>query len=142
MGAAPLARVGSVTVTAVLDSWAAMAMLDGEPAAARVRAAVEAGAVMSWINLGEVYYLTVRRRGEAHAQRAVEGLRARIRVDEPDGSLVLAAAKIKARGRMSYADAFCVATAQRHGLPVYTGDPEIVALDGEGLEVVDLRSAR
>jgi PIN domain nuclease of toxin-antitoxin system len=129
-------------VTAVLDSWAAMAMLDDEPAALRVRAAVEAGAVMSWINLGEVYYLCVRRRGDALARRAVEGLRARVSVEEPDERLVMAAADIKARGRMSYADAFCVATARRHRLPIYTGDPEIVALDGEDLEVVDLRSAR
>jgi predicted nucleic acid-binding protein len=125
---------------AVLDSWAAMAMLDDEPSASRVRAAVEAGAVMSWINLGEVYYLTVRRRGEALARRAVEGLRARVRVEEPDGALVMAAAEIKAQSRMSYADAFCVATARRHRLPVYTGDPEILALDGSDLEVVDLRS--
>jgi PIN domain nuclease of toxin-antitoxin system len=127
---------------AVLDSWAAMAMLDDEPAAPRVRAAVEAGAVMSWINLGEVYYLSVRRRGEALARRAVEGLRMRIRIEEPDSALVMAAAEIKARGRMSYADAFCVATARRHALPVYTGDPEILALDGDDLEVVDLRTTR
>jgi len=39
-----------------------------------------------------------------------------------------------------YADAFCVATAQRLDAPVLTGDPEIVALAGE-VEVVDLRSA-
>lgn len=96
---------------------------------------------MSWINLGEVYYLTTRRRGEALARRAVEGLQRRIRVEEPDGSLVMSAAEIKARGRMSYADAFCVATARRHRLPVYTGDPEIVALDGDELKVVDLRTA-
>ena len=128
-------------MTAVLDSWAAMAMLNAEPAAPRVRAAVEAGAVMSWINLGEVYYLTTRRRGEALARRAVESLQRRISVEEPDGALVMTASEIKARGRMSYADAFCVATARRHGLPVYTGDPEIVALAGDDLEVVDLRSA-
>jgi predicted nucleic acid-binding protein len=118
-----------------------MAMLNDEPAAPRVRQAVEAGAVMSWVNLGELYYLTTRRRGEALARRAVEGLQRRISVEEPNAALVMAAAEIKAGGRMSYADAFCVATARRHGLPVYTGDPEIIALDGEDLEVVDLRSA-
>jgi len=127
---------------ATLDSWAVMAMLNAEPAAPRVREAVEQGAVMSWVNLGEVYYLTMRRRGEALARRAVEALQRRIDVEEPDVALVMAAAEIKARGRMSYADAFCVATARRHRAAVYTGDPEIVALDGDGLEVVDLRSAR
>lgn len=127
---------------AVLDSWAAMAMLDDEPAAARVRAAVESGAVMSWVSLGEVYYLSLRRRGEALARRAVDGLRTRVRVEEPDGALVMAAAAVRARGRVSYADAFCVATARRHRLPVYTGDPEIVALGGDDLDVVDLRQSR
>jgi len=125
---------------AVLDSWAAMAMLNDEPAAPRVRAAVEAGAVMSWINLGELHYLTTRRRGEALARRAVEGLQRRISVEEPDAALVMAAAEIKARGRLSYADAFCVATARRHRSPVLTGDPEIIAFDGDDLEVVDLRT--
>ena len=141
MGAARAAATDE-RVTAVLDSWAAMAMLNAEPAAPRVRAAVEGGAVMSWINLGEVYCLTTRRRGEALARRAVEGLRRRIVVEEPDGGLVMAAAEIKVRGRISYADAFCVATARRHRAPLYTGDPELVALDGDDLEVVDLRSAR
>jgi uncharacterized protein with PIN domain len=129
-------------VIAALDSWAVMAMLNAEPAAPRVREAVEQGAVMSWINLGEVYYLTMRRRGEALARRAVETLQRRIDVEEPDVALVMAASEIKARGRMSYADAFCVATARRHRATLYTGDPEIVALDGDDLEVVDLRSAR
>ena len=127
---------------AALDSWAVMAMLNAEPAATRVREAVEQGAVMSWINLGEVYYLTTRRRGEALARRAVEALQRRIHVEEPDVALVMAAAEVKARGRMSYADAFCVATARRHRAALYTGDPEIIKLDGDDLEVVDLRSAR
>jgi len=129
-------------MTAALDSWAVMAVLNAEPAAPRVRDAIERGAVMSWINLGEVYYLTTRRRGEALARRAVDALQRRVSVELPDTPLVMAAAAIKARSRMSYADAFCVATARRHGALVYTGDPEIVALDGDDLEVVDLRTAR
>ncbi|HET6570923.1 MAG TPA: AbrB/MazE/SpoVT family DNA-binding domain-containing protein [Solirubrobacterales bacterium] len=38
------------------------------------------------------------------------------------------------------ADAFCVATALRLDAPLWTGDPEIVALaDGLNFEVMDLR---
>jgi len=55
-----------------------------------------------------------------------------------DWPLVRAAAFVKARHRLSYADAFCVATAQRMRAPLWTGDPEILAL-GDELEVVDLR---
>jgi predicted nucleic acid-binding protein len=72
----------------------------------------------------------------------VERMRRSIEIEDPDWSLVRSAAEIKARGGLSYADAFCVATARRHRAPLYTGDPEIVALDGDDLEVVDLRSAR
>lgn len=129
--------------SAVLDSWAVLALLNDEPAAPRVESVVDAGdACMSWINLGEVVYETVRRRGAEQARVAVEAVRARIGAELPDEATVLAAAHIKARGGLSYADAFCIATARRHKVPLYTGDPEIVALDGDGLEVVDLRSAR
>lgn len=47
---------------------------------------------------------------------------------------------MKARGGLSYADAFAVATAHRHRAPLYTGDPELVSLGGE-LDVADLREA-
>jgi predicted nucleic acid-binding protein len=62
-----------------------------------------------------------------------------VRRIEPDWPLVRRAAAIKARGRVSYADAFCVATAQRLDAPLWTGDPEIIALAGGTLDVVDLR---
>lgn len=129
--------------SAVLDSWAVLALLDDEPAAPRVESVVESGdACMSWINLGEVVYETVRRRGAERARVAVEAIRARIDAELPDEGMVLAAARIKARGGLSYADAFCVATARRHKAPLYTGDPEIIALDGDALDVVDLRTTR
>lgn len=53
--------------------------------------------------------------------------------------MVKQAATINAVGRLSCADAFCVATARRLRVPLWTGDPEIVALDGQDLTVVDLR---
>jgi PIN domain nuclease of toxin-antitoxin system len=128
-------------MTGVLDSWAILAMLRKESAGARVaQLLVEQEHVMSSVNLGEVLYWTIRDRGEARATATVEDLRATVRVEHPDWRLVADASRIKARGGISYADAFCVATARRHGLPVYTGDPEIVQLDDENLRVVDLRS--
>jgi len=61
-----------------------------------------------------------------------------MRAEAADPDMVIAAARIKAGGGISYADCFAVATAQRHGAPLLTGAPEIVALVGE-IEVVDLR---
>jgi PIN domain nuclease of toxin-antitoxin system len=129
--------------SAVLDSWAVLAVLNDEPAAARVQPIIDdGGAVMSWINLGEVYYQTIRRRDERRARTAVDAIRRQLRVEEPDREIVLAAARVKANGKMSYADAFCVATAQRHRLPIYTGDPEILRFDASPLRLVDLRNER
>ncbi len=128
-------------MTVVLDSYALIALVQGEPGAVTVRDALESGdAFVSWINLGEVYYVLARRVGKDLAHQIVLDAQQDCRVESPDGALVLEAARIKARGRIAYADCFAVATARRDGLPLMTGDPEILALADE-VEVVDLRTA-
>ncbi len=123
----------------VLDSYALIALVQGESGAVTVRDAIEDGdARVSWINLGEVYYVLARRVGDDLAHQIVLDAQQDCRVEAPDASLVLEAARIKARGRIAYADCFAVATARRDRLPLLTGDPEIVALSRE-IEVVDLR---
>jgi len=47
-------------------------------------------------------------------------------VDQP---LVRAAAEIKSEHTLSYADAFCVATAQKLEATVLTGDPEFESIE-------------
>lgn len=95
---------------------------------------------MSSINLGEALYVSTRSFGASTSAKAIRAARAQMTVVDPDWDLVSVAAGLKARGGLSYADAFCVATAQRLDAPVLTGDPEIVALAGE-VDVVDLRAA-
>ena len=127
--------------TVVLDAWAVLAVLNDEPAAERVEKAVaEDIGVISWINLGEVLFRAIPRRGERRAMEAVRAVSRRLRVEEVDGELVIDAARLKAAHRLSYADAFCVATAQRHDALLYTGDPEILALK-DVVELADLRQA-
>ena len=123
----------------VLDAWALVAVLKRETAGPRVRAVIERGdAVACSINLGEALYGQAAELGERTMLFAVDELRRQVTVVEPDWPLVRAAALVKARNKLSYADAFCVATAQRLRAPLWTGDPEILAVAGE-LEVVDLR---
>jgi PIN domain nuclease of toxin-antitoxin system len=125
----------------VLDSWALLAVLKREAAAERVKSVWAAeGAAMSSINLGEVLYAETRRVGASRSAKAIRAARGQMTVVDPDWDLVAAAAGLKARGGLAYADPFCVATAQRLGLPLWTGDPEIVALADE-VDVVDLRAA-
>ena len=115
----------------VLDSFAALAYLEGELSADRVRVILQdahAGlckVFMSLINLGEVLYITEREQGltKAHAAlAAIEQLP--IKILPATQQAVFAAAHIKAQYRVSYADAFVIAAAQEHGAAVVTGDPE------------------
>jgi len=66
-----------------------------------------------------------------------------IEVADATAPRVLRAASIKARTQMSYAGAFACATALEHGVPLVTGDPEILrARDILGMDVVELARRR
>lgn len=117
-----------------------MVLYEDGPSAAGVAAAIDTEeAVISAVNLGEVLYSLDRTHGQERASDLVDQIRSVVTVGEPDWDLVVRAAHIKAGGGLSYADAFCVATAQRHEAPLYTGDPEILALK-DIVELVDLRA--
>ena len=127
-------------VTYCFDSWAIVAWLgQDEPAASRVDEVITSQAsLMSWINLGEVFYLLHRRASEREARGVVRRLRARLTLDLPSETRVLEAAKIKASHAISYADAFAVATAIAHEATLLTGDPEILTANPDW-PVQDLR---
>jgi predicted nucleic acid-binding protein len=126
----------------VLDSWALLAYLKGEDSADRVESAwLEEGATICSVNLGEVLYIRMRGDGEDSAIADIDRARRRLDVVNPDWPLVSEAARIKAHGGLSYADAFCVATGLRADAPLWTGDPEIVDQAAEhSCAVVDLRA--
>ena len=119
----------------ILDSYALLAYLGGELGEGRVKEILhdtslgEDRALMSLINLGEVVYITERERGLAKAQEVlamVEQLP--IEILPVDRQTVLAAAHIKARYPIAYADAFVITAAQSHDGTVLTGDPEFNAV--------------
>lgn len=131
----------SGALPAVLDAWAILAFYEDHPRAGAVFEAIDSGeAVISAVNLGEVLYQLERELGWKRAVELVEALRSVTFVEEPDWELVCAAAHIKAGGGLSYADCFCIATAQKHGAALYTGDPEILSLEAS-VSMVDLRLA-
>ena len=118
-----------------------MALYEDHPCVGEIEAAIDtAETVMSAVNLGEVLYRLERDHGSERAVTLVDLVRSVTMVEDPDWDLIVSASHIKAKGRLSYADAFCVATAQRHDAPLYTGDPEILALK-DMVELVDLRPA-
>jgi len=126
-------------VSLCLDSWAVLRWLEGvEPAASRVEQALVERPCMSWINVGEVFYVSTRAGGREVAGSIVDDLRRIVRLDEPSPERVLQAATIKADHPLAYADAFAIATAVAHDAALLTGDPEILASDAP-CPVEDLR---
>ncbi|MFP4148468.1 MAG: hypothetical protein ACLFV0_03170 [Nitriliruptoraceae bacterium] len=74
-------------MTVVLDSWAVLRLLEGtEPAASRVQADLDGDSrpVMSWINLGEVFYVVKPLHGHEAAESVVRDIRPQLDLDLPD----------------------------------------------------------
>jgi predicted nucleic acid-binding protein len=128
-------------VSVCLDSWAILAWLDGEEPAARVvQSAFEAERPwMSWLDLGEVAYQIERHHGTAEAEQIVLRLRAALALDDVTPTRVMAAAHIKAKHPIAFADCFAAATATARSATLLTGDPEL--LDRKlGCRTRDLRA--
>lgn len=130
-------------MTVVLDSWAVLRYLeDRDPAATLVADVLERErSVISWINLGEVFYVLRRLAGDDEAAATLRDLRNVITPELPDERRVIDAARIKADFPLAYADAFAAATAQHHDAELWTGDPELL-IENAPWRWRDLRSRR
>jgi len=119
----------------VVDSWAIIAWLLDQIGASQVQAFLEAADTgnlqifMSWINVGEVYYIAERRLGRDKAENFLQRLPSLpIRVELPKEGDIIEAARLKRSRRLAYADAFAVALAIRERAAIITGATEIAAL--------------
>ncbi|MCG6880318.1 MAG: type II toxin-antitoxin system VapC family toxin [Deltaproteobacteria bacterium] len=132
----------------VLDAWAVLALIFGEEPAASVvkdlfvnKDISRSSMHMSWINLGEVYYTLARRKGMDAADEVLKDIQMLpVTLHEPSKADVLSAAKIKAKHKLSYADAFAVSLAEKTNGTLFTGDPEIILL-GDILRIRQLSKA-
>lgn len=120
----------------ILDSYAMLAYLAGEPGKERVKAVLNEAAqdqnqlAISIINLGEVLYITERERSLARAQLALAMIdQLPIEIAAASRESVLSAAHIKAHFPVAYADAFAIALAEKMGGTILTGDPEFEAVE-------------
>jgi predicted nucleic acid-binding protein len=122
----------------ILDAWAMLALIfKEEPAATAVKQifnqspAMKSYITISWINIGEVYYLVARKKSLVVADEVISEIKQLpIVLHHPSKADILKAAALKSQHKLSYADAFAVGLAQKVDGIIYTGDPEIVALDG------------
>ena len=82
--------------------------------------------MVSWINLGEVYYLLSKRRGRASGDEFLSMVPVMpFRPVVPDERTIIGAAQRKSRFPMSYTDAFALETARQRQARLVTGDPEL-----------------
>lgn len=119
----------------VLDNFALVSLFHREAGWQRVQVALyeqekaNTRALLNWVNWGEFYYIVKRRVGGEKAKEALRLLeQLPIELFPVDLPLVQEAAEIKSEHAISYADAFCVATAQRLNAAVLTSDPEFRAV--------------
>ena len=114
-------------MTCVLDACALIALLRSEPGCGEVRSLLADEACRCFIhaiNLCEVYYECLRNYDEAQADQMLADLSAcgLLLRDDMDAGFWKKAGHLKARGRISLADAFAVTLAEREQAILVTSD--------------------
>lgn len=122
----------------VLDAYSLIAYLEGEDGADRmievIRAARDSGRdlMLSVVNWGEVYYITLREMGAKRAEEVAHIISTLpIRLIDVDLELIRQAALYKATKKMSYADCIAAALAKLRKAELVTGDEDFRQLENE-----------
>jgi predicted nucleic acid-binding protein len=134
----------NVEVT-ILDSWPFVENILRKVTVYRLDELLERAAksdtllLMSEMNLGEVYYLVAKHKGDiAHAETVLENiLHLPIQIIPVAPGMVLRAARLKAERQISYADCFGALLAIDYQAPILTGDSDFRKLEADGLIRVD-----
>lgn len=117
----------------LLDTSALFCFIEDEPGAEKVESALkEKTTLIPWTVLMEMYYITLQEEGIAEADRRIaliKELNVKILwiMDEPN---LLTAARLKAKHRISFADAIIAAFAIRKNSVLLHKDPEYESLHG------------
>ncbi|HEY4984251.1 MAG TPA: PIN domain-containing protein [Verrucomicrobiae bacterium] len=121
----------------VLDTSAWFALAESEPGADEVEAQVAAawlGRVSlhaSFVSLAELQYIRTNEQGTDSAEKLIAWVKQQpVHWLHSDDALCGEAAKFKAAHKVSFADAFVAATAQRLNATLVHKDPEFDALNG------------
>ena len=115
----------------LLDSHAVLKWIQEEAGARKVEDLLLAGKanrielIMNRINLAEVHYLIIRRKGEIAGRKFMASFQQLpVRIATMDEEIMQSATAIKAKYSISFADCFAVAAAIRERATILTGDPE------------------
>jgi predicted nucleic acid-binding protein len=120
----------------LLDTSALLTLIEDEDGAERVEEVLREGqALISWISLLEVSYISQQERGSIEAERryALVKLLPATVLWEATEPVLLTAARFKAAHRLSLADAMIAASAVQHRVTLLHKDPEFEALSDQVL---------
>lgn len=122
----------------VLDSYALLAFLRGEPGDEKVAALLEKAGErdtpvhMTEVNYAEVKYIILRKEGAQQWEQIARELPTlSIEFHPATRALADLAANLKAKHRLSLADAFAASLAKEKKADLVTGDPEFKTLAKE-----------
>jgi predicted nucleic acid-binding protein len=122
----------------VLDSYSLIAYVEGEAGKDTMieifRSARDSGkaCLLSVVNWGEVYYITLREAGQEQADQVAHLiLTLPIHIVPADLDLAKQAAIFKSSKKMSYADCFAAALAKHRRVELVTGDEEFKEVEKE-----------
>ena len=122
----------------VLDSYSLIAYIEGEAGKDTMieifRAARDSDKtlLLSVVNWGEVYYITLREAGRERADEVAHLISTLpIQIVPADLELAKQAAEFKSKHKMSYADCFAAALAKLRKAELVTGDKEFKQVEGE-----------
>jgi predicted nucleic acid-binding protein len=122
----------------VLDAYSLIAYLEGEEGKETVmevfRSARDSGKdlLLSVINWGEVFYITLREEGQKRADEVAHLVSTLpVQIVPADLELARQAAQFKATKKMSFADCFAAALAKLNKAELVTGDKEFKQVEGE-----------
>jgi predicted nucleic acid-binding protein len=122
----------------VLDSYSLIAYVEGEAGKDTMieifRSARDSGkaCLLSVVNWGEVYYITLREAGQEQADQVAHLISTLpIHIVPADLDLAKQAAIFKASKKMSYADCFAAALAKHRRVELVTGDKEFKEVEKE-----------
>lgn len=122
----------------VLDSYSLLAYIEGEEGTEKMievfRVARDSGRdlLLSVVNWGEVYYITLKEAGRERAEEVAHLISTLpIQIIPADLELTKQAAVLKSKHRMSYADCFAAALAKQRKAELVTGDKEFKGVESE-----------
>jgi len=129
----------------VLDSYALIGYLEGESFSNKVEELLHGARngksrlYLHAIQLGEVYYITLREKGKEIADLAFDRIKSfQVNlIENINNKLLLTAATFKAHYPISYADAFAAALASINKSHLLTGDPEFKVLEKKGMITIE-----